>query len=258
YLPSFIILFLIMMESCCYDNLLASDLDLNPQLTEKMVQNISLNSGIRTDSLDLKDKSIWKYAISIPEIDNNSRVPLVIALHWDVEGGGEYEPYLRCQAAPGLEKLKAIIFAPDAGNYNFWDVENYSLIITLIDYAKKYWPIEADKIVVTGYSNGGYGAWFFGVNYPFLFSAAIPVGSRIEYDKKSVITDKKLKIPSYVIHSKDDSRFIFENIEQKVKELEQKGSDIQLHVVEGLSHTDACAYSIHLPSAADWLLNEVW
>ncbi|MCJ7801191.1 MAG: hypothetical protein MUP82_02405, partial [Candidatus Marinimicrobia bacterium] len=141
-----------MMESCCYDNLLASDLDLNPQLTEKMVENINLDSGIRIDSISLKDDSIWRYAISIPEIYNNSRVPLVIALHWDVEGSGEYEPYLRCQAAPGLEKLNAIIFAPDAGDYNFWDVENYSLIITLIDYAKKYWPIDEDKIVVTGYS----------------------------------------------------------------------------------------------------------
>ncbi|MEE8341516.1 MAG: hypothetical protein V3R52_05420, partial [Candidatus Neomarinimicrobiota bacterium] len=150
-----------------------------------MVKNINLNSGIRIDSLELKDGSIWNFAISVPETIESSNVPLVLALHWAAENGAEYEPYLRCQAAPGLEKLNAIIFTPDAGDYNFWDYENYSLIITLIDYAKKYWPIDEDKIIVTGYSNGGYGTWFFGVNYPFLFSAAIPVGSRIEYKNET-------------------------------------------------------------------------
>lgn len=254
-----ILISVLLIGSCCFDNPLESDLDLNYNLSEKVIENINLTPGTRVDSVKLKDGKMWKFGISVPENINDSEIPFVLALHWSTEGGiNEYEPYFRCQAVPGLEKLNAIIFAPDAGDFNFWDEENYSLIITFIDYAKKYWPIDENKIVVTGYSNGGYGTWFFGTQYHYLFSAAIPVASRIEYKNISIIPQTKLKIPFYVIHSKNDGKFDFQEIEKKVNDLNKLGSDIQLHVAEGLTHNSACAYYLYLDSAVNWLVNEVW
>ena len=254
----FIISFSIFVGSCCFDNPIESYLELNPYLTEEILDTITLTEGISNDSLKLKNGEFWKYAMSIPNLTINSKVPLVIALPWDIEGVGEYVPYLQCQAYPGLADLNAIIFVPDNGITNSWDYENATLTLTLIDHALKYWPIDPDKIIVTGYSNGGYGAWYFGINYPQVFSAAIPIGSRMEYDGGTFIKNEKLKIPFYVIHSTSDEKFDINDMSNKLNKLIDLGSDIEFVSIDGLSHGSGCTYSIYLKESINWLENQIW
>jgi dipeptidyl aminopeptidase/acylaminoacyl peptidase len=235
----------------CKENPTEMPIELNPLLTEEMVRDINLEPGIRIESLELNAGIIWNYSISVPEINDTEKVPLIIGLHGGPLGSSNGEGYLRCLADPGFKKLDAIIFAPDAGEFYFWEEGNYSLIITLIEYAKKYWPIDTNKIIVSGYSNGGITTWFFGVNYPELFSAAIPIASYIDYNKK-------LKIPFFVIHGENDELFPLAATEDLVNSVSNKGSDIQLHVIDGLSHYTACSYDNSLRSASDWLLSDVW
>ena len=234
----------------CKENPTEMSIELNPLLTEVMVRDVNLSPGISVSTFNMLSDIDWNYALSVPDLNNFDQVPLIIALHWSAAGDA-YEKYLRCQAEPGLSRLNAIIFAPDAGDFYFWEESNYSLILTLIEYAKKYWPIDENKIVVTGYSMGGMGTWFFGTNYPQLFSAAIPVGSWTDYKKK-------LKIPFYVIHGEEDQHYPVGEMIEKVDEFKDLGSDIQLHVIEGYHHYMNCSYSNYLTDAADWLLNEVW
>ena len=240
----------VIVFNSCKQNPTEIPIELNPLLIEEMVRDVSLNPGITVGTFNMLGSVDWNYALSVPDLSKYDKVPLVIALHWS-SAGSAYEKYLRCQAEPGLNKLDAIIFAPDAGDFYFWEEANYSLILTLIEYAKKYWPIDENKIVVTGYSMGGMGTWFFGTNYAQLFSAAIPVGSYTNYNKK-------LKIPFYVIHGGSDQHYAAGEMIEKVDELKDLGSDIQLHIIDGYHHYMNCAYSHYLTYAADWLLNEVW
>ena len=219
-------------------------------LTEDMVNNVSLDQGVRVDSINLDGGRIWKYAISVPRINSDEKVPLVLALHW-ASGREVYEEYLRCLAVPGFSELNAIIFAPDEGGYYFWESNNSSLILTLIEHAKTYWPIDPNKIIVTGYSRGGTASWFFGIRFPEIFSAAIPIASESNYGKI-------LDIPFYVIHGEHDDVFPLEGIQTTVTRLKDLGSDIQLHVINDFSHYSPCLYSSQLSNAVDWLKNEVW
>ncbi len=235
----------------CKENPTEMPIELNPLLTEEMVRDINLEPGIRIESLELNAGIIWNYSISVPEINDTEKVPLIIGLHGGPLGSSNGEGYLRCLADPGFKKLDAIIFAPDAGEFYFWDENNYSLILTLIEYAKKYWPINENKIIVSGYSNGGIASWFFGTNYPQIFSAAIPIASNYDYNKK-------LKIPFFVIHGDYDKTFLLSNMQDLVASLKNKGSDIQLFVMEGYGHDIGCDYDYSLFKASDWLHNEVW
>ncbi|NHZ87312.1 MAG: hypothetical protein GWP19_15820, partial [Planctomycetia bacterium] len=197
-IKSYLSILIIIIITACRNNPAEQPFELNALLTEEMVNNVNLDQGVRVDSFNLMGGIVWNYSISVPEISDSEKVPLILGLHW--AGKSESEQYLRCLADPGFRKLNAIIFAPDADDYYFWDENNYSLILTLIEYAKKSWPIDEDKIIVSGYSNGGIATWFFGVNYPQIFSAAIPIASRYDYDKK-------LQIPFYVIHGDKDELF---------------------------------------------------
>ncbi len=243
-----IILFLI---ATCKETPTEQTFELNALLTEEMVNDVSLDQGVRADSINLKGGIVWNYAISVPEIHDGEEIPFIIGLHGGPLGSSNGEGYLKCLADPGFRKLNAIIFAPDAGEYYFWDENNYSLILTLIEYAKKYWPIDENKIVVSGYSNGGIATWYFGINFPNIFSAAIPVASRYDYNKK-------LKIPFFVIHGDYDTTFPLFETQELVNSLKNKGSDIQLFIMEGYNHDIGCDYDYALWQASDWLLDEVW
>ena len=243
-----IFIMVILVDGCKDEPLTQLEVELNPLLTVEMVRNVNLDPGVRVDSINLDGGIAWDYTISVPEI-NDEKVPLVIGLHW--LGEHEGEQYLRCLANPGFSKLNAIIFAPDGGEFYFWERDNYTLILTLIEYAKKYWPIDENKIVVSGYSNGGIATWYFGVHYPQIFSAAIPMASRYDYNRK-------LEIPFYVIHGDRDNTFPLSDTEELVSSLQNKGSNIQLFVMEGYGHNVACDYDYSLRQASDWLLNEVW
>ena len=237
--------------ACNNKSPIESELELSPLITEEMVKNVNLEAGIKIDSLKLMDGRVWKFALSIPDDLENGNVPLVLALHWWEAEGEVYERYFNCLAEPGFRKLKAIIVAPDKGQEEFWEYNNYTVILTFIEYAKRHWPINENKIVVSGYSNGAIASWFFGINYPEIFAAAIPIAGRSGYDKK-------LKIPFYVIHGTNDELFPVENARERVQILQEVGSDIQISTALGLSHYSPCSYDFKIRESCDWLINEVW
>ena len=82
-----------------------------------------------------------------------------------------------CYDEPGLEILDAFILSPNGGADLWYDNSNQEKVAILISLVKKYWPVELDKIAVTGYSNGGNGSWFFGEYQATTISAAIPMAS---------------------------------------------------------------------------------
>lgn len=244
--------------SCCYENPFESYLELNPFLTEDALNIIELAEGISYYNIELENGENWEFGLSVPDLNNISKVPLIVALSGDGVGSGEYIQYLECQAVPGLIDVSGIIFAPDNRGFNIWEYENSTLILTIIDYALKKWPIDKSKIIVTGYSNGGYGAWYLGINYPQVFSAAIPIASRMEFLGKSVIKNEKLGIPFYVIHSRSDEKFDINDVSNKIDKLVDLGSDIHFEEVDYLAHGSVCAYSQYLNESIKWLENEVW
>ena len=247
---NYILIVFVFCIIACKDTPTEQTFELNVLLTEEIVNAASMDQGVRVYSFNLKGGIVWDYSISVPEINDGDKVPLIIGLHGGALGSSDGEGYLRCLADPGFKKLNAITFAPDAGDYYFWNENNYSLILTLIEYAKKYWPIDESKIVVSGYSNGGIATWFFGINYPQVFSAAIPVASNYDYNDK-------LKIPFYVIHGDYDRTFRLADMEDLVTTLQNNGSDIQLFIMEGYGH-NGCDYDYSLRQASDWLLRDVW
>ena len=243
---------------CCFENPIESYLELNPLLSDSQLDGIVLEEGISYHEIELKNGEIWQIGLYVPDIAGSTKVPLVIALSGDGPGRGEFIPYLECLAAPGLQELNGIIFAPDNRAENSWDYDNVTLVLSIIDHAIDNWPIDIGKIIVTGHSNGGYGAWYFGVNFPQVFSAAIPIASRMEYLDDTFIKNEKLDIPFYVIHSTSDELFDIQAVSNKIERLVDLGSEIHFEKIDHIAHNSVCAYSVHLKKSITWLENEIW
>lgn len=219
--------------------------------TTEAINKIDLSAGVRNSALKLSDGSDWQYRISIPPISQNEKVPLIINLHW----AGSYNSYIesmQCLVEPAFSDYNYIIFSPRIPfGENWFDPVTRKRILTFIDLALTNWPVDKDRIAVTGYSLGGTGCWNYAASYPEYFSAAIPIAG-------AYISDEKIEIPLTVIHGTEDELYDYDLAISFLQESVDKGSEIQILTAEGLSHQQACNYMPYLTEAADWLALEVW
>lgn len=210
-------------------------------------------SGIFSGHLLLKEnKTPIEYGLSIPEIPEGETVPLVLALHFS---GGQGLPFLQSFALFGLADLDAIIISPSAPKGSNWTtISTTAMLKELVESAIKDWPVDPKKVVVMGYSMGGYGTWNLLSSSPELFSAAIPIASSPNSWLETISTG----VPIYAIHSELDQQIPLSEVESEVLALQNKGVDIQLVVAKNIDHYDADILVTYLYDAMDWLKYTIW
>ncbi|MEL6924384.1 MAG: dienelactone hydrolase family protein [Bacteroidota bacterium] len=213
-------------------------------MTVKKIKAVDLSPGMRTDTFQLTETEQWIYSVAVPEIAEGEKVPLILALHWTPANSGA--DYLSCLAEPGLRETGAIIFAPYYNRSNWWVEENETLLRRFLDLVPGTWPIDPNRIAVTGYSNGGIGTWHYAELLPDVFAAAIPMAAQVE-------TNRNIELPLYIIHGENDTSISFATAEADAQSMKQAGVDLTFVKADGLTHTQACDYVSYLQEAATWL-----
>ncbi len=142
-----------------------------------------LGPGLYTRTLDRNAGPSIGYAISVPPAyDRSTPVPLVLALHFGVQGGPSLNAgrdVLRILIGPALAELGAVMVAPDALGGGPWDTrQNEEAVLWLLDSVMRSYSIDPRRVIVTGFSMGGAGTWHFAGKYPERFAAAVPVAGR--------------------------------------------------------------------------------
>ena len=220
------------------------------QKDDQMKQSLP-RQGIHEMVLKLKDGYFLSYTVSVPLLKQGQLVPLVLALHY----GGDVTPYygrgyLEVLVDPAFKNLDAIIIAPDCPGKNWTDPKSEAAILELLDFVKHSWPVDSSRFVVTGFSMGGIGSWFLAERHSELFSAVIPMAARPSREFNA-------NIPVYVIHGRNDEIFDIKQTKETIKELVVNGRDIELVIVENLSHYETSGYVKHLKGAVKWL-KKIW
>jgi predicted peptidase len=211
--------------------------------------------GLHNMTLPRTGEPLVRYAISIPRgYSPSSRVPLVLALHFGVQDGksaGAGRAVVQSLVAPALAELNAIIVAPDSVRGNWSTPENVNAVIALLDSVTARYAIDAKKVVVTGYSMGGTGSWYFGEKYPERFSAAIPVSGRPPGSASG------WRLPVLAIHSHDDQVVPLGPTEARIAELQKAGVNAMLISPTGVTHYETSRFQEALRQSVSWL-QEVW
>jgi predicted peptidase len=192
------------------------------------------------------------YSISIPDNYVASKaVPLVLALHFagDPEGAGR--AVLEMLVAQGLSELGAVIVAPDSKGGGWSSPANEHAVNLLLEDVLKNFNIDREKIVVTGYSMGGTGAWYYGMKYPERFSAVIPIAGQ---PPQSIA---QWRLPVLAIHSRDDEVVPIAPTLRYIAELKKNGVHADLIELSGIRHHQTYRFVDGLKSAVPWL-QELW
>jgi len=222
---------------------------------EASFSNIDLTPGLNTGTINIikfKKTISVNYSIFVPEHIGNDNVPLVVGLH----GRGQPSSHLiNYYLTPALGDLRGIIFGFDAPENSDWlDASSVSMVKKVIDMAIENWPIDQNKIVLTGYSMGGTGTWNIITKYPKLFAAAIPVAST----PQPWVETPTAQIPLYVIHGQKDDYFFLSDIESAVAELRTRNAQIEFVVIPDTAHEEISKTIPYLYETIDWLQTTVW
>jgi len=174
---------------------------------------------------------------------------------YDIHYGGNVTPYysrgfVEILVDPGFASLEAIILAPDCPGHGWTDSSSVTAVLELLSFAKRNLPVDPNRIILTGFSMGGLGCWYFAQHYPEHFSAIIPLASVPP-------SDMVLTIPAYVIQGEKDELFPLDTTEEIIQAIQEKGGEIEFIVEKNLSHYQTHRYVRPLSRSVHWL-RKMW
>jgi predicted peptidase len=178
------------------------------------------------------------YRLFIPDsISQGKKYPLVLALHGSGERGKDNEAQLKANklatswADSGIQnKNPCFIVAPQCYLPQKWVLkytndEDLSLspqlanVMDLLDTLSANYPVDTNRIYITGLSMGGFGTWDLITRFPEKFAAAVPVCGGGNPAKIS----KDIKLPLWIFHGRIDPIVPVERSREMLRALEKNG-----------------------------------
>jgi pimeloyl-ACP methyl ester carboxylesterase len=208
-----------------------------------------LAPGVHDQTLAQSGAPAIHYAISVPPRYHGEPVPLVLALHFGGDPQGAGRSMLDILIQPALGGLGAVIVAPDSLSGGWSSAQNEQAVNALLAAVEKSYAIDQKKVIVTGFSMGGAGTWYWAGKYPDRFSAAVPVSGQP--------TSGAWRVPVFAVHSRNDQVVPIGPAEQRIAELKQQGVNAQIVVLTGIAHFETYRFVDGLRQAVPWI-QQIW
>ena len=194
------------------------------------------------------------YAVSVPAgYDPATPHPLILALHPGGKQGSYYGSlHMRQMFEPALRALNAVVVAPDVPTRRWTSDVSDRGVMALLDRILETYNIDRARILVTGFSLGGRGTWFFATRHPDFFTGAIPIAGRPGDEPLDALGD----MPVQVIHSRADDVVPFGPAEEAARQLREAGGTVAFTALDRVGHFAMGGYVRSLRDAGDWMLKQ--
>jgi len=171
--------------------------------------------------------------------------PLLIFLHGSGGNGEDIQAYADVTRRPApLEdrggEFPYLVLMPQSPTGIDW-TDELAVLDDLLDHIVETYPVDENRIYLTGYSMGGAGVWGWGSYRPDRFAALVPVAGYWNIDSATALGLKicnMADIPVYAFHSKDDMNVGYTLTSGLISTLERCGGsgEITLKTFRGISH----------------------
>jgi len=169
--------------------------------------------------------------------DEKSPAPLVIALHGYGDHGENY-PSLWGAAAGKLGAILAVPFgARVVGDGRAWgDIDETETIVMLtLEQVEKKFEIDRERVVLTGFSQGGFMAMALGTKHPDVFSGVITMaGGYIPDIDHPPNADGEEPAFYFMVGSRDNA---ISQVRRAAADYNEAGYAVKLRVLAGTGHS---------------------
>ena len=184
-------------------------------------------------------------------------LPLVLLLH----GAGERGDDNRRQLRHGVREFVSVaaqarhpcyLVAPQCPTGGWWMAAgNQASVIGLVEVLCKEYPVDRDRIYITGLSMGGSGTWSAISARPDLFAAALPICGA--GDPSSV--DRLVELPIWAFHGAADRVVPVEKSRAMIEALRATGGHPRYTEYPGVGH-DSWTRTYAADEVLDWLFRQ--
>ncbi|WP_212698518.1 carboxylesterase family protein [Vallitalea pronyensis] len=193
------------------------------------------------------------YLLYLPQKDDvHKKWPLILFLHGMGERGNQIEDVKVHGIPKNIQEKKDysfIIVSPQCPIGEMWSTVSDALYYLLQDI-KDHYPVDEDRVYLTGLSMGGYGTWDLAMHYPNEFAAIAPVCGGM-FDAETVV---KLKhMPIWAFHGVKDKVVPISETQRLVDILEACGGNIRFTAYPDLEH-DCWTPTYNNPALYEWFL----
>lgn len=208
-------------------------------------------TGLRSK---LRGDPIYPYLVHFPKgYDSHSkrRWPLLVFLHG--VGDGSRDPQYITTQGPNMviaqgKDLPFIIVSPRLLSGFGW---SSPLVAVFLDRIEAKYPIDPDRVYMTGLSMGGMGTWNFAAAYPDRVAAVAPVSGFGDPSAMSRLG----KLPVWAFHGDADDVVPIERDEATVDALKKAGGDVTFTVIPHANHAETWGPTYSNPALYEWLLS---
>lgn len=182
----------------------------------------------------------FPYVVHYPDdyINNGEqKYPVLIVLHGRKEGKGDIttirDEYCVRLIIENTTEKNVIISAPLIPDDMFWDecTEDFAVFMSQIMDIPN---VDRERIYLTGWSRGGWGAWHYGVRFHDIFAAIVPVCGGSEDDNETLAV--LANTPMWVFHGARDKDVSLYCSAEPVYQLKKLGSKIKFNIEPDCAH----------------------
>jgi predicted peptidase len=222
--------------------------------------------AVAQDVVKLPDKIVEKTKCLNPEfllyrpkgVDASKKAPLLIYLHGMAWRGRNIKLIKRVGGwglSANTAKQKLLLVMPQCDSdvrggpkgRGRWKVDDVNL---LLEYVKKNYKIDEDRVYLAGYSMGGYGTWACATAYPKTFAAIAPIAGGGDPRKAEAIKH----LPIWVFHGRKDTRVPHKKSQDMVEALKSKGAKkVKFTSYPDQGHNRVLGLAIGNPKLYKWL-----
>ncbi|MFN8443464.1 MAG: prolyl oligopeptidase family serine peptidase [Caldilineaceae bacterium] len=200
------------------------------------------------------------YWLHLPKTKTNQPLPLILFLHGRGESGSDLEvvkkhgiPKILAQDPDFPPLAPFIVAAPQCPWHSWWPEQADALDVLLEELLATY-PIDPQRIYLTGLSMGGFGTWYLACRTPERFAAIAPIcgGGYWVHGFPDWVLELK-QMPTWVFHGAKDPVVPLSASQQLVDLLQANGGNVRFTVYPEALH-DSWTESYDNPELYTWLL----
>jgi len=209
---------------------------------------------------EVYDPSTLNYLLFMPRDTTaveNGKYPLIVTLHGIGERGSDLWK-VKNEGLPkildGKNDFKFIVVSPQCPSTTEWYYNDgiQQKLDKMIDSVISRYPVDVNRIYLTGLSMGGIGTLDLAIRYPARFAALIPIAFRIE-DGWNLCAIKD--IPMWVFHGERDDIIPISKAQAVVNALVVCGGNPLFTIYPDLYH-DSWTRTYNNPDIYTWLLSK--
>ena len=242
------------VENQVIDRLKSHDVDSAQikQLLRATLPRLSQNpKGLQSNlKVKIKQKK-YTYALYVPDLVSPD-MPMIVIMH-GMGGSGANT------IQKWVERLedKFVILCPTYPMGAWWSQNAENFVLQLINEIRAKYPIDPNRIFLSGLSNGAIGAYLMGMFYPDRFAGVVPIAGGITKRLMSFLVNLN-NTPMYVIQGEFDPMFPIELTRRTYKILSDFKSPViyREHKERGAAHGGHFLPESEVPALVEWLTKQ--